>query len=80
MKSEGDDGMMEHDARTRALKTEEAAMLPAMNRQRMTGGSALASVLQKTKPAASNGGRTNQASSGRKSFPGEALVKRCRDG
>ena len=47
--------MLERDVRTLALKTEEAALLPALNRQRMTGGSALASVLQKTKPAPRRG-------------------------
>ena len=59
MKSEEDDGMMEREARTPALKTEEAALLPAMNRQRMTGGAALAAVLQKTKPAAQRGRKIN---------------------
>lgn len=59
MKSEGDDGMMEREARTPALKTEEAALLPAMNCQRMTGGAALAAVLQKTKPAAQRGRKIN---------------------
>lgn len=71
--------MLERDARTLALKTEEAALLPAMNRQRMTGGSALASVLQKTKPAMQNGGRMENESSGRKRFLGEVFVTRCRN-
>ena len=76
---QGDDRMMERDARTLALKTEEAALLPAMNHQRMTGGSALASVLQKTKPAMQNGGRMENASSGRKRFLGEVFATRCRN-
>lgn len=72
--------MMERDARTLALKTEEAALLPAMNRQRMTGGSALASVLQKTKTAAQTGRRMNKTASGRRHLPGEAFGnRRCGD-
>ena len=72
--------MMEREARTPALKTEEAALLPAMNRQRMTGGSALASVLQKTKTAAQTGRRMNKTESGRRNLPGEAFGnRRCGD-
>ncbi len=51
--------MMEREAKTPALKTEEAALLPAMNRQCMTGGAALASVLQKTKRNAQRGRQIN---------------------
>ena len=66
---QGDDRMMERDARTLALKPEEAALLPALNRQRMTGGSALASVLQKTKPAAQRGRQINRYVPGGKHPP-----------
>ena len=40
---------MERDVRMPALKTEEAALLPALDRQSMTGGSALKYALQKAK-------------------------------
>ena len=61
--------MMEREAKTPALKTEEAALLPAMNRQCMTGGAALAAVLQKTKPAAQRGRKINRYVPGGKHPP-----------
>ncbi len=39
--------MMERDAMMPALKTEEAALLPALPRQRWTGGAALKAALRK---------------------------------
>ena len=40
-------GMMERDAMMPALKTEEAALLPALPRQSLTGGAALKAALRK---------------------------------
>ncbi len=48
---------MERDVRMPALKTEEAALLPALDRQSMTGGSALKYALQKAKAAAAVTGK-----------------------
>ncbi len=68
---------MERDAKMPALKTEEAALLPAIARQSMTGGSALKYALEKARPAAAAftgtmvpAARSEQAAAAEKNRPG----------
>ena len=64
-------GMMERDAMMPALKTEEAALLPALPRQRWTEGAALKTALRKA--ALLDERRTgNAVSAGRMEKPASA--------